>query len=520
MNRYFRNVTISVILATISVILINLIFYYGFVRFDFTSNRVYSLSKVSKKILKQLDDNVLIRAVFSRELPEQYRFNKLYVEDMLKEYRTYSHGKVRYEFIDPTDPKAKIKHHEVLQMGIAPLRFQILAKDKYEIKEGFMGIAMLYGDNREVIPVVSNIETLEYDITSAIKRLSMKTKKVIGIVTGHQENTLSGERFAQIRSQLTKLYDLKTINLKEDSDLSSVDALLIISPKTNFEDKELFLVDQFILSGKPVAFLLDSYDIDTQNFWARKIYSNIFDLLSSYGIRFKEGLVVDPQCEKVALRMQQGFFIVENIVDYPFMPIITQMNKTHPVVKDLGRVVLPFVSPMEVKADQDINYTTLLETSKYSFLKKDIYSVNPMMVNFRPGKESLKGPFVVAADLRGKFKSYIASNKEKMKALKLPSTYYVLSETEEKKESRIIVFSTAEFIDNELALLGNIVDFIAQDYDLSTIRSKKVGLQPLRQLSYGVKLIYRYFIILFLPAFTILVGLYRWYLRKSRNPEL
>ncbi len=514
--KQYQNIIINIVFAVLAVIFVNLIFYFGFLRFDFTSNKIYSLSKSSKKLLKNLDDYILIRAIFSKELPEQYKFIRLYVEDMLKEYKAYSRGKVKFEFIDPMEPKSKIKPQEAYSMGIAPIRFTTLARDKYEMKEGFMGIAMLYRDNKEVIPVVNNIETLEYDITSAIKRLTTKTKKVVGLLTGHGENTLISEETQQIRTQLEKLYEIKSINIKEQDVLSSVDGLIIIGPKENFEDKELFYLDQYILSGKPVAFLLNKYEINTRYFYARKINSNIFNFLSNYGINIKDGLIVDPQCQKIALRMQQGFFVIENILDYPFMPIITKLNKEHPIVKDLGQVVLPFVSPIEIKVDtKDVNYSILLETSKSSFLKKDVYTISPIASDFRPDKDSLRGPFIVAAEFRGKFKTYF--NKEQLDKLKLSTTTKILTETDTKvKESRIIVVASDEFVDKEVALLANIIDFVAQDYELLTIRSKKVLLKPLRQIPAGIKIVYRYFITLSLPCLIILAGLYRWYYRKNK----
>ncbi len=515
MKRKNFDILINILFALVCVVLINIISYFGFFRFDLTKNRIYSLSSVSKKIISRFDDNILIRAVFSKTLPEQFRFIRLYVEDLLKEYKIYSKGKIKFEFIDPQQPNSKISEDEVYSMGIVPVEFSVLEKDKFEVKKGYMGLAMLYKGNKEVIPVVNNIENLEYDITSTLKKLTLKDKKVIGIVETSGCDTLEGEEYNRLKQQLQKFYELKNIKISSET-LKDISGLLIISPKENFKDEELFYLDQFILSGKPVVFIANKYDINLQTFFARKVSSNIFDLINHYGIEIQDGLVVDYQCQKISLTMQQGFIIMQNIVDYPFIPIITKIDKNHPLVKDLSQVSLAFVSPIKIKPNlQDISYTVLFETSKKSFIKKDIYSVNPLRTDFSFPKDAQKGPFIAGVELRGKFKGYFDENK--FKDLKLPTTFYYKETEPQAKESRIIVIPTGKIsTGGESVLLANIIDYLAQDYELLTIRSKKVALSPIREVSPTLKLIYKYFVTLFPSIFVVFIGLYRWYLRKNK----
>jgi gliding-associated putative ABC transporter substrate-binding component GldG len=504
---------ITILFAVIIVILLNLIFYFGFFRIDLTNGKIYSLSKPSKRLVSSLDEPVYIRAIFSKVLPEQFRFIRIYVEDLLKEYRQSSRGKVKFEFIDPLQPNAKLSQQEVHSMGIPPIEFSVVEKDKFEVKKGYMGLALLYKDKKEIIPVISNIEMLEYDITSAIKRLTTKQKKVLGVVNVHRCDALSGEDYYEFKEQIQKLYDIKQVDLSTTS-LQQTDALLVISPKENFDDKELFYLDQYILSGKPCAFLIDRYNINIQSFWATKIYSNIFDFISNYGVEFfDDGLIVDYQCQKVSLRTQQGFLAMESIVDYPFMPIITNMNKNHPLTKNVSQTVFSFASPLKIKSGlKDITYTILMETSKYSFLKKDIFSINPLTVDFRMDKSAQKGPFIVAVELKGKFSSYF-SDDEKFKKLQINVPERL---KESKTDSRILVFSSGFFAQKETTFLGNIIDYLLQEYEIVSIRSKKVVPSAIKPLPDTIKILYRYFIMFFLPALVITAGVIRWYFRKTK----
>lgn len=513
-----QNLLIKIVLALVTVGLINLIFYFGFFRFDLTANKIYSLSKASKKLVSKFDDYIIIRAVFSKVLPEQFKFVRIYVEDILKEYRASSRGKIKFEFIDPQQPKSKLSEQEVQSMGIIPVEFTVVEKDKFEIKKGYMGLAMLYKDKKEVIPVINNIETLEYDITSALKRLTVKDKKTIGILRSHRSNTLLDEKYTQFRQQMNKFYILNEVDISTES-MANTDALVIISPKENLEDKELFYLDQYILSGKPVAFLLSRYNINLQTFWAVKIYSNIFDLLSHYGIDINEGLIADYQCQRVSITSRHMFFVMTNVVEYPYMPIITKLNKTHPLVKNISQVVLPFVSSINIKSGlEQLSYTILMETSKYSFIKKDVYSINPLTVDFRMPKDAQRGPFIVGVELKGKFKSFY-EKEEKFKELKLNLKDY-LKETPSDKESRIIVISTGDFVEQELGLLANVFDYLGQEQDLLYIRSKNVTPPPIRVMSATFKVIYRYFVMILPALLVVAFGLLRWYYRKNQVVQL
>ncbi len=512
--RQKETLILNIIFSVIVVILLNLLFYFGFFRIDLTKNRIYSLSKASKKLVSKFDDVIIVRAIFSKTLPENLKFIRLYVEDLLKEYRNASNGKIRFEFIDPTQPKAKISEQEARNMGILPVEFTLLEKDKFEVKKGYIGIAMLYKDKREVIPVISNIETLEYDITSTLKRLTLKEKKNIGIMSSHRADTLSDEKYSQVRQQINKSYNLTSVEISSNS-LNNIDGLLVISPKEDLTNNELFWLDQFILSGKPVVFLQSRYDINIQQFWAFRIYSNIFDLLSHYGIDYEEGLIADYQCQKVSITTRQAFFIMSNIVEYPYMPIITKINRTHPLVKSFQQIILPFCSALKIKSGLDgVESKVLLESSKYSFIKKDVFSINPLTTDFRMPKDAQKGPFVVAAEIKGKFKSYF-SGEEKFKNLKISLNNRLL-ETPQDKTSRILVISSSMFGDQEPGLLVNIVDYLAQEQDLLEIRSKDVTPPPLKVVSSTFKLIYRNIVMFVPPILVVLAGLAWWYYRKNK----
>lgn len=142
MNQRFSTFRILLVLAIIVVV--NIIAMRFFKRFDLTHDRMYTLSDVSKNLVRDLDDKFIVKAYFTSDLPAPYNNNKRYLQDQLDEYRAYGGGNFQYEFIDPSK-KDDLKQ-EAQKYGIPPVQVQVLKDDKLQIQEAYMGLVMMYGD--------------------------------------------------------------------------------------------------------------------------------------------------------------------------------------------------------------------------------------------------------------------------------------------------------------------------------------------------------------------------------------
>ncbi len=450
-----------------------------FIRIDLSEGKVYSLSKASKRILRTLSDRLIIKAYFTKDLPREYGANRKYLEDLLSEYRVYSRGKIKFEFIDPALNKETLA--EARALGIIPVQFTQIEKDKYEVKEGYMGLAFLFGSKKEVVPVVKSPEGLEYDITSKIKKLISTELKTIGFTTGHNENT----EFGQMEDYLTNQYKINRLEKSADKkSFEELSALFIIGPKTKFEDKEITNIEEFLNSGKPVAFLIDRFNINMQSFYSNKIETGLDKLLENYGIKILPGFVLDWQCQKVGVRTVQGFVTIENIINYPLYPVATDIDRFNPMVKDLESVSFLFVSPVEIEKKDNFNYDVIIKSSERSWYKENLFNLNPFH-DFSPLKNDKRGPFNLCV---------IVSPKS--------------------SGGRIIVIGNSNFVQNEPEFFMNLVDYLTQDEHLIAIRSKGVSYRPLRQTSYGVRLIFKYVSIFFVPIVVVVFGTVKWNLRK------
>lgn len=492
---FFSLTSIVVVLAII--VFINLISLYIFTRFDFTTGKIYSLSKPSKKMLRNLSDRIIIKAYFSRNLPPDYAENQKYLEDLLTEYRAYSGGKIKYRFVDPAGDRDIL--NEVRSLGIPPLRFTQIEKDKYEVKEGYMGIGFIFGDKREVIPVVKEKQGLEYDISSKIKKLISTKQKVIAFTTGHDEMSIPPELSDYMSSSQ---YNIRNITISEKGIEGDIDSLCIVGPKRPFNDKEITAIEQFLLQGKSIAMLLDSHDVSMESFQTRKIDNGLENFLTNYGVKVLSGLVLDWKCNRISMRSQRGIFQMENIMEYPFFPIGSAVSKDNPVVKGLDDIPLIYISPIEITKKDEFDVEVLVQTSGQSWYMEDVFFVSPF-ARFVPGKDDKRGPFNVAVAVKPKkgktYKAYYTSV-----STSIPNVV-----NESKNIGRIVLFSTSKFVERAPELFMNIVDWTAQDEELIGIRSKGGQLRALRSIPYGIRILYKYANILIMPIVVILYGFYR-----------
>ena len=241
MNTKRNQAIIRALLVLGILIVVNVISVRLFERLDLTKQKVYTLSEASKKLVRSFDDRVTVRAYFTEDLPPPYNDNRREVLDILNEYKAYAGGNLQYEFINPEGEKGE---QEAQQQGIPPVDVQVMKEDKFEVKRAYLGLVMMYEDKKETLPVIQNLGSLEYDISSALKRLTTRQKKRIGYTLGHDETDLSSMK--QAYQTLSAQYELTPVNLTGGATVpTDLAALLVIAPQKKINDSSKFQVDQY-----------------------------------------------------------------------------------------------------------------------------------------------------------------------------------------------------------------------------------------------------------------------------------
>lgn len=489
------------------IILANIISIRVFGRIDLTSQEIYTLSQASRDLVGSLDDRVTVKAYFTEDLPAPYNNNRRATLDILNEYKAYSDGMLHFEFINP---EGEAGEQEAQQQGIAPVQVQVINDDRLEVKRGYMGLVLLYEDRKETLPVVQNLQSLEYDLSSALKRLTTKVKKKIGYTTGHGEAEPAS--FQRAGQMVSSQYELTAVNLRSNpvvpEDLSG---LLVIGPEERFSDSAKIALDRYLVSGGKIAFFINRHVATLQDRFARAVDPGLDDLLAHSGVRVNPDLVRDAQCAPVTVMQQQGMFRFQSQIPFPLLPIASNFNRENVVSKDLESVLFFFVSSIDTSgaSAKGLKPVVLVRSSERSGRQSGFIPIDPLQRTGAPDLTESGIPLAVSVE--GSFSSFFADT----------------SAGRTGPPTRMLVVGDGDFMKDDylgsrdnVIFFANIVDYIADDAGLITIRSKNLAQPPLEQVSDGTKRVLKY-VNLFLPPVLVAgYGVFRWRRRSALKRAL
>jgi gliding-associated putative ABC transporter substrate-binding component GldG len=527
-----RDILIKVAIIIGIVIVINVISKRIFTRVDLTKNKTYTLSTISKDIVKNLGDKLVIKAYFSDNLPAPYNNLRRNIQDILNDYRSYSGGNLNYEFLNPTgDSEQGEMEKEAAKYGIQPVQIQVVDNDKLEVKKAFLGLVFLYQGKQEVIPVVQSVGNIEYEITNMIKRLATEKKKKIGFLQGHGEYDYT--KFTQINNILNSQYDVVKVDVSKYNPVPpDVDVLIVMGPKSEYPESHKFMLDQYIMRGGNIAWLINKVvpNFQQQIVMGDLVKTNLDDMLSNYGIVISNDLIRDLQCSAVQVQSQIGIPIS---VNYPFFPTITNIDKDNSAFKNIQSVVLSFVSSLDISqaTAKNIAVKPLFTTSNKSGKSEGFFLLNLEQYQnlTKKAADTLFGSkgFVVGAIYSGKFNSFY-SGKEVPKDTAQDAPLYSGQRIDfSTKESKQIAIGDGDFANEEqrppkdnLVFFVNMVDYLADDVGLSEIRGKDASEAPIEEVSDATKKFIKYFNLIVPPALVLVVGFFIWNKRKLRKKNL
>jgi len=498
---------INLISLILIIIFANLLAERYFFTLDLTDARIYSLSKATKDLIKNITDTVTVKVLFSKDIPYPYSTNTRYTIDLLNDYRMFSGGRINVDVIDPTD---RLSFEGSARLyGIPPVQVNAIENDQIQIKKVYMGIAFIHGDRLETIPVVSDVRQLEYEISSTIKNLLMQEKKTVAFLSGHGEKP-----FFRLKELLRKNYRVKTLNLKDEK-LKDVDLLVIGGPTSKIPEDQVLAIDQFVLKGGKVLFLIDRVQADLEYGFGNTVETGLEDLLKIYGIEVKPSLVYDLSASMVNISNRHGGIIFTTFTRYPFYPKIINFNRDSIITKGIESLTLGYASPIEIKEKASIKATVLAETTKYSGILDEPFYV---AVDRRFKKEDFSGPAMpVAVVVAGKFKSMFIDKEEAKK----------VEDFVKEGEGRLIIISDSDFASDELItapgnaqFILNAIDWLTEDDSLITIRSKSIESRPLRPLQPIYQRLVKYSITFVPSLLAMITGIGIWFLKKRRKIQI
>jgi ABC-2 type transport system permease protein len=529
-NAYLGIVTLVVILAVVG--LTSEMFFHR--RLDLTSGKQFTLSKASLNTIRSLPDLVTVKVVMSKDLPTQFLQIRTHVVDLLRDFEAQANGKITLVFEDPGE--SETKRQQATSLGIQEVQLQEQSSEGLQIKKGFFGLAMTYGDKKEVIPVLQNLESFEYDLVVKLKKLTGSVK-TIGILEGGQgaklsmtlpgpqPKTTSGfdENFPTLKEEAEKLYKLEKLDPLNGPIPETIDLLLVAAP-SKVTEAEKFRIDQYLMKGKSVMFLSPGVDMSLgMGINGTASHNGYEDLLAHYGLAVKKNVVLEDRNFQF-VRFGNSFFPSP----YPYWIVVQGdgLNASSPITSKLGNISLPWASSIEVDTTRkdSTKVEILARSTKGSWEESNNFFLLPRdLKEYLPVNQKSQALVVLKS---GKFHSfYEAHPLPPMDSTQKLDTAGLIKVAQ--KESRILVIGNALFASDfyvgytnavaNLHLVLNSFDQLALDPDLITIRSREIANSPILEARKTEKVPILLMNMLAAPILLLAGGIYMGYRRKKKE---
>jgi ABC-2 type transport system permease protein len=401
------------------------------------------------------------------------------------------------------------------------------------------GVMLLKGNRTQNAQVVINqsIEGVEFELASAIHKLTNAHRKRIGLIKGHGE--LDSLKIAGLNSSLFEQYDVFDVTLLHKKSILNYDVLIIAKPTETFSESDKFKLDQYIMKGGKVIFLLDRLDAamdsaSRDNYYAFPYELKLDDQLFRYGVRINQDLIQDRSSATYPVVVGQNGNQPQLMqMEWPFFPLITHYA-VHPITRNLDATWMRFVSSIDTVKAKGIKKTPLLFTSQYTHKSGAPVkiSIDDLRKKISP-ENFMEGPIPVAYLLEGEFTSVYKN--------RFPPAGVDTSQFSKKsKPTKIIVIADGDVARNDVNprtgqpqplgfdpvsgytfanqdLLLNMVAFLADEHGLISARSKEVKIRPLDKEKVKNERLFWQTVNLTAPVIVLIIfGVIRTLLRKRR----
>ncbi|MDL2296978.1 gliding motility-associated ABC transporter substrate-binding protein GldG [Bacteroidales bacterium OttesenSCG-928-C03] len=538
-SKYKKSAITGFITAVLLLIAINIISSYLFFRIDLTADKRHSLSPASIEMLKELEDKVYVKVYLKGDdFPADYKLFAKKVQEFLQELRGYS-NQIHVEFIDPVAGKNREEinsiYGELAQRGLTPIPISKETSTGISTQYVIPGALIRYKEREFPANLVVSdpsgneywmtysSQELEYNVMSAIRSLMKKTKPKVAFIEGHGELdflntswvTYQLQRFYQvdrtsIDGRINSLRDIAvvdTVNLDIKIKGNKYDVLVIAQPTEPFSDFDKFIIDQHLMRGGKILWLIDgtTASMDSLNtrgeFFATARNLRLNDIFFRYGVRMNTNLLQDISCQSI--KMVTGMAGDQpqfSLMAFPYALRIVNFS-THPIVRNMKKIKSEFAGNIDFVGNPELSKTVLMTSSDQtklvpvpSIVTLNVARAKPNMQEFALRKLNIA--VLVEGEFESAFSGIVPIALDTMKGIdfiqKSPNTRQIfisdgdiIRNTIDYKRNMPLPagfdMHTNELYDNS-QLIINCINFLCADDDLLKIRAKNFKIGPLDKL--------------------------------------
>lgn len=558
MSNRFRYIDLLLIIGILIVVNVLSNQFYG--QWDLTEEKRFTLTEPTIEVLERLNEPISIQILLEGDFPAGFKRLQSGVDEILRRFKSYT-PYLDVTYVDPNEgsiEQINAMRQDLAKSGIAPINLRV--SDGSEMKEKLIypyAIFTFAGRTTTANFLVNNpgfdqeqnlnnsISQLEYRFVNAINKILRPVRAQILFTTGRGE--LTDIQTQSFENELRKYYLTdrlpldSTIQIKPETDL-----VIVAKPTRPFSSRDKFILDQYIMNGGRVLWLIDQLQISmdslsgTNEFIPPPMELNLDDLFFKYGFRINYDLVLDLECTRIpqVIGQQGGRPQIERLPWY--YHTMSAPKSSHPIAKNLDRVNLFYPSSIDtVRTKHEVKKTVLLTSSEYSRKQLTPTKVSFEILRYEPDPDKFNKPDQpLAVLLEGQFASLFENNLTR----EMRSTFEQLGIEYVPKSSnnKMIVISDGDIAKNLVDkngnpqplgfnkwenfvftgnsdLLLNSVEYLLDDTGVLESRSKEVKLRLLDKVRCQEERSKWQLINIGLPLFFLLIfGLIFTYIRRKR----
>jgi len=516
MKRYFNNTFSRVGGALLLLLAINYIAQQWHSRIDLTQDKRYTLSETTRKTLSQIQQPLVIDVLLKGNIPTEFKKLQTEAIQLLEEY-TAANDHLIVNFVNPLEdePNADAAIQNLINNGLQPLQIAQTEAGKSSVEYIFPWAVISDGKRVEKVRlfidklgttdqerVQNSVQRLEYNLTDALHKFTVKKQKKIAILRSN--GTLEDVYLYDFLKTAREYYFIAPFTLdsvatnaeKTLKDLEKFDLLLVAKPTSPFSDEQKQVIDQYIMNGGRVLWLIDQVNVSLEDMYktggvtmAMPLDLNLTDMFFQYGFRLNYTLINDLYFSEIVVATGDGSQSRYMNIPWVYNPMVLSSNN-HLINSNLDAVRLQFANGIDTLKN-GVKKTVLLSSSPFS--KAD---GTPREINLRIDPKAMnkelykKGNIPLAVLLEGEFKSMYKDRVRPLElkenaALSRPTKMIVVSDGDiikndfdsQHKMPLELGFDrwTSKYYDNK-AFLQNAMNYLLDDTEFLTLRNKKVQL--------------------------------------------
>jgi len=459
-------INLSVFVVTLlAVFFVSTNFLY---RADLTSDKRYSLSDVSKEIASDINGLIEIEFFLEGELEPGLQKLQREVFEKIAVLNAYSPKPIRLKITDPYQfnnaQKREEFQNQLKEKGIKPISFNRKTDQGISTKFIFPGAIIRSGEKEVAVNFLKNnpdfsyevnfnhsIESVEFELINALQILNREKKSTIAFLEGHGE--FNQYEVFDFTNALATDFNVERLTAQSvQTNSLGIDVLIIAGPKEPFSETDKYIIDQFVMLGGKVVWLIDPVQVSLDSLssgyqtFSFPLDLNIDDLLFKYGVRLNYELLQDVDCAQIMVNTAPaGSQPQWNLYPWYYSPLLIPADN-HPLSRNLNRIYTEFVSSVDtVSGNKNLVKSVILTTSPYARKVKSPSSVSLENIKNPPARELFTQSFIpVGILVEGEFTSVFENRM--IENLGIATTDFQTK----SKPTKMVVFADAGLIANKV----------------------------------------------------------------------